>query len=397
MKICIISNLYPPYVRGGAEIVVGRLAEALRDNLHHVFVISTQPYENIGSLWVTTTTVNEVQVYRFTPANIYYYLNDFRFPEPVRALWHLIDIFNFHSYFVVKKLLKKEKPDVVITHNLMGIGFLIPLLLRRQKIKHLHTLHDVQLYAPSGIIIKGKEKNWQQRLVNLLGYPKLMNWLMGSPKAVISPSRFLLDFYKSHNFFRQSQTIVHRNPADFETTIPLTTSPDFRLAYLGQISKAKGVLKVIELVKNFELPNLKLKVIGLGPDLHKALELAKNVEAINFYGWRSRQDILDILSQSDALIMPSTCYENSPTVILEALGFGLPVITSDIGGAGELVTEGYNGWKFEAGNWKQLEKLIYSLAKDKSQMKSMSANCRKSVEEFTYKNYVSQLLKMIEG
>jgi hypothetical protein len=67
MKIVIISNLYPPYVRGGAEIIVNKLAEGLRDNLHNVVVISTQPYNGWPSLRAQQGYINDLKVYRFFP------------------------------------------------------------------------------------------------------------------------------------------------------------------------------------------------------------------------------------------------------------------------------------------------------------------------------------------
>ena len=171
MKIGIITNLYPPFIRGGAEIIASIEAEGLKKAWQHVFVISSRPHnvkiKNAPLIkspdFISVDEVNEVPVFRFSPINIYYYLNDFKYPGFVRMLWHFIDMFNVFTYFKVKKILEKEKPDVIITHNLMGLGFLIPMLLRKLKIKHVHTIHDVQMVTPSGLIIYGKENAWQHK------------------------------------------------------------------------------------------------------------------------------------------------------------------------------------------------------------------------------------------
>ena len=205
MKVCIISNLYPPFIRGGAEVIAAMQAEALKKSWQHVFAISTRPAQVkvIGaslftsSAWATTVDkVNDIDVYRFNPNNIYHYLDDFKYPAFIRLLWHLFDTFNIFSYFKIKKILLKEKPDVVITHNLMGIGFLIPRLLKKLEIKHVHTVHDVQLVTPSGLILKDKENNFSHRFFKIIGYPRLMRHLMASPDIVISPSKFLFDCAK---------------------------------------------------------------------------------------------------------------------------------------------------------------------------------------------------------
>src|SRR3989338_4620052 len=51
MKIGIVSNLYPPEARGGAELVAQRVADALYQRGHEVFVLTTQPFDGIRSLF----------------------------------------------------------------------------------------------------------------------------------------------------------------------------------------------------------------------------------------------------------------------------------------------------------------------------------------------------------
>lgn len=396
MKIVIISNLYPPFMRGGGEITAAKLAEGLKENLNHVAVISAQPYSGFGSLKPSLSEVNGVKVYRFYPLNIYFYMNDYQHAFALRLGWHLLDIFNLSSYFVVRRLLQKEKPDLVITHNLMGIGFLIPLLIRRLKIRHYHTIHDVQLYTPSGLIIKGKENGWTQRIGNILGYPGLMKVLMGSPEVIISPSDWLINFYREKKYFPQSHFVRLRNIPDRPNDL-VTYSEDesLRLIYVGQISRAKGVAQLVTLIREMTGVNLTLRVIGLGPDLPRTLDLARGDDRIQFFGWRKRYEVMELLSQSDAMIVPSMCYENSPTVIMESLVQGLPVVTADIGGAGELIQDGYNGWKFPAGNWEQLKNILFGLIENKNSLSGMRANCRQSVKDLTTNNYIEQLMALV--
>jgi nucleoside-diphosphate-sugar epimerase len=67
VRICLVSNLYPPDVLGGAEIVVGHLAKGLQAAGHEVTVVSTAPRARAG--W---DTVEGVRVRRLDPANIYW-------------------------------------------------------------------------------------------------------------------------------------------------------------------------------------------------------------------------------------------------------------------------------------------------------------------------------------
>jgi len=406
MKIAIISNLYPPLIRGGAEIVAALQAEALKKNWQHVFVISSRPQyvRSPGAgLWsrdfssVTQDEVNEVLVYRFRPFNLYYYLDDYRYPAPWRLLWHLLDIFNFFSYFQVKKILKKEQPDLVITHNLMGLGFLIPRLLRKLNLKHIHVLHDLQLITPSGLVIKGREDAWQHKFFRALGYVRLMRKLWGSPAAVLSPSRFLLDYYSRQGFFPLSKKIVLPNPITNLISVKKIPSYNLEILYLGQVNRAKGLLDLIKSFRDLKISAARLHIVGLGQDLNQAKSLARGDKRIRFYGWLQRQALAPLLAKMDVLVLPSLCYENSPTVIYEALSMGLPVLTSDIGGAAELIKEGYNGWVFPAGDFQALNNKLSTLYQQRDKLPLLAENCRQSIRPCHIDNYVIKLLEIINN
>ena len=60
------------------------------------------------------------------------------------------------------------------------------------------------------------------------------------------------------------------------------------------------------------------QIAGTGGKLKKARQLAKPNKYIKFLGWKNKEEIRDLMESSDCLIVPSLCYENSPTVIYEA-------------------------------------------------------------------------------
>jgi len=403
MKIAIVSNLYPPFVRGGAELIAATQAEGLKKAWQHVFVISTKPKVlNVQGIEIDTgkgpdiaqDEINDVDVYRFTPTNLYYYLDDFRYPAPMRFLWHVIDSLNIFSYFKVKKILEKEKPDLVISHNIMGLGFLLPTLFRSKRIKHIHVLHDVQLVTPSGLIIKGKEKSFVHKFFKIIGYVKLMRYLMGSPDIVISPSKFLLDFYERSKFFPKSKKKCLPNPIKKIIKIEKNNKDKvLNIFYLGQVNKAKGVLELIESFKEIRGKKINLHIIGVGQELKKAKRLGVKDDRIMFHGWMDHKDLLKLVAKMDVLVVPSLCYENSPSVIYEALSMGIPVMAADIGGVAELIKEGKNGWIFTAGDFDEMRKKIIALYNRRSEIESMSDYCRYSVRGCLAEKHVNKLLK----
>jgi len=391
MKICVISNLYPPIFRGGAERVAERVVRGLVSASHDVFVISTKPWAGWKSFKPVATDENGVKVYRFYPANIFYYLNDFKHNVLWRAKWHFLDMFNCHSARVVKNILKQEKPDLVLTHNLMGIGFKIPRAIRGLGIKHIHTLHDVQLAVPSGLIISGREKSWEQRTWFRKIYEVVCRRLFGSPDVVISPSKWLLDFYLEKGFFKKSKKEVLPNPVEriYPAGIPMDNSI-LKLLYLGQIEEHKGILFLVEVLKNIDI-EFKLHIAGDGSKMEELKKIVGEDNRFVIHGKLSGEEVIKIFDLVDLTVVPSQCFENSPSVIYESLAAGVPVLAAKIGGVAELVHDGENGFTFAAGNAEDFARALKQAASSRDELQKMRQAAARSVEDFGIEKYIRQL------
>ena len=85
---------------------------------------------------------------------------------------------------------------------------------------------------------------------------------------------------------------------------------------------------------------------------------------ITFPGPYSEADAAAVFASMDALVVPSTWYENTPFVVLEAFAAGVPVLASDLGGLREVVRDGQNGLLFRAGDASALRAVIERLASE---------------------------------
>jgi glycosyltransferase involved in cell wall biosynthesis len=181
--------------------------------------------------------------------------------------------------------------------------------------------------------------------------------------VVISPSQFLLDFYTVRGLFVQSLKILVRNPLtlDFESQKSKVKSQKdgtkFNFLYLGQVEEHKGVFLLVEAFRGIK--NARLHVVGDGSKLGElrdgtqisgTTKIDQDGEHIVFHGRVDRDKLPELFSQVDVTVVPSLCYENSPTVIFESLYFDVPVLASRIEGIAELIEEGKNGFTFEAGS-----------------------------------------------
>ncbi len=389
MKIGIISNLYPPVSRGGAEQIAHRVAHELHVKGHDVFVVSTQKE------WAYRPRVTESHVeriYRYRPFNLYHPLNDFQQAFPVRALWHLTDMYCGHSSVALGRVLDFEKPDVVLTHNLKGFGLQAVRAIRERNIRHVHTVHDIQLAIPSGLLIYGEEDRWLNRSFGQRWYQESVCRIIGSPDVVISPSKFLADFYSARGFFPHSQVEIISNPAPIvQTTERIRPSGGpLRLLYAGQLEQHKGVQFLLETLNTLDGP-FELHIAGDGTLTDYVKEWANRDARVIYHGFCSLDNLVKLFLISDAVVVPSLCYENSPTVIYEAFQTGVPVVASNIGGVGELVCDGKNGYLFAPGDSRGLRDALRRLTTDTDRFWMRQAEIQSTVQDFSLASYVARL------
>ncbi len=355
MKIILIHNLYGEFSHGGAEKIVQRQIQRLQTKNQQVILITTSPNKDE----VKVNSEENLKIYHLKSQ--LYNLSDKS--VTYRLIWHLNNFIALKRYFKIKKILQKEKPNLVITHNLIGLGFFIPLILRQLSIPQKHYLHDIQLLHPSGLLMWNQENK-----INSFGskiYQTLTRSLFASPQTIVSPSQWLLKLHHQHRFFPQSKTMIERFNLAKQTTSIISKNKTIKekrkinFIFVGQIEYHKGIIFLIKTWQRIRNNNVKLKIIGRGKELKAAKNLAKNDQRIIFLGQLNYPQVQTEMEQSDYLIVPSLCYENSPTVIYEAKAVGLKIIAAKIGGITEISEE--QDKLFSAGNTQELQTIIENL------------------------------------
>lgn len=113
------------------------------------------------------------------------------------------------------------------------------------------------------------------------------------------------------------------------------------LLFVGRLSAVKNIGPIIEAVKQYS-PNCRLKIVGAG-EMMEELRATAN-DRIHFTGSVAPMEVAQYMQQSDILVMNSL-QEGIPMTILEGMSKGLPIITTDVGGIGEVVEYGVNAEK----------------------------------------------------
>jgi glycosyltransferase involved in cell wall biosynthesis len=117
---------------------------------------------------------------------------------------------------------------------------------------------------------------------------------------------------------------------------------------VSRIVKAKGIfefIKAVNLLGDLKF-KVKVNILGGGDDLIEAKDYCKlfNLsQIVKFHGWVGNDETKRALSNSHVFVLPSY-NEGFPNSILEAMAFGLPIISTDVGAISESVIDGVNGF-----------------------------------------------------
>lgn len=396
MKIGIITNLYPPFARGGAENVIVRTVGQLMAMGHDVFVITGHPKE-LGTKRVLDRSSTE-RIYRFFPKNIYFTLDDFKYRWLARLTWHIRDAVSWHGAEHVRAILRDEQPDVVITHNLKGIGLNIPSAIADLHIPHVHVVHDLQLIVPSGLIMFGQEKHNLFERAAYATYRFICRAKFGNPDLVIFPSQYLKNMYDTNRFFPKSERVMMPNPAPnyAENKRKGRSGGPLKLLFVGQLGAHKGLAFLLDVLSRCK-EDARLYVAGAGPMKDEVELAAASDKRIVFLGYTPPEELANVFSVVDALIVPSLCYENSPTVIYESLMAGVPVLASRIGGVGELIKEGETGMLFTPGDEEDLCRVVRQIDVRKDDFAQRREEIRASVEGYVLEAYANNLTEILKN
>ncbi len=145
------------------------------------------------------------------------------------------------------------------------------------------------------------------------------------------------------------------------------------------------------------VPDAKLKIVGDGKLKNEIFELVKkeNIDDIEFVGRVPNSKIGEILNTSDIFINPSN-KDNMPLSLFEALACGLAVISTNVGGIPDYITDGINGFLIEPNNKEQLTNKILYVLNNQAEVQKIIDNGYQTFEKLTLRNLKSEYLKLYE-
>jgi glycosyltransferase involved in cell wall biosynthesis len=399
VKICLVSNLYPPLVQGGAEIFVGRLARALAEE-HQVVVVTSEPGFHLAPR--REVTPEGVVVYRLAPLNVAHLT---RLPHQflAQAAFRAIDLYHPQVAAAISEIIRRERPEVIHIHNWVGLslaGVLSSVPTSAPHIPFAMTLHDYGLLCAYASIRHPDGHMCRPDLACRL-LSSLSRRLVNRAGLVISPSHYVLDQHLQRGFFRHAtQQILPYGLEPLLGKVPFRSGSGhgggakgtFDILYMGRVQAYKGIEVLLRAFRLLPHPSLRLHVAGTGPSLDASRALAQGDDRVSFYGFISGELRSSLIENADCMVLPSLWPDNYPVSIQEAFQSGPVVIASRIGGIPEMVRDGINGLLVEPGDESGIAAAVERLRSSPELAATLRASAFETARLYDMRFHVAHLI-----
>lgn len=174
----------------------------------------------------------------------------------------------------------------------------------------------------------------------------------------------------------QSRTIVVPNYVRVPPALERPVRKDVTVLFLGLLGQRKGIYDLLAAFARARRTNPALKlIVGGNGEIEEARRLAHELDiedGVTFLGWVDEGKRREMLIHADVFALPSY-NEGLPMSVLEAMAYGLPVITTPVGGIPEVITDGRDGRLITPGDVDALEKALLDLAGDPALRRELGA------------------------
>lgn len=328
MKILLVHNKYQSTNVGGEDIIYKNELESLTKKLGK---------ENVFSYEVSNDEINKLKL--------------------IFEIW-----FSFKHYSNIKRLIKDNNISIVHVHNFFPL--LTPSIFKAAKAsgaKVIHTLHNYRFWCISGILYKDNYGICEKCINKKFSLSGIVNkcYRKSILQSIVAQLSFLyygitknfdnIDYFFVLTNFQKEKVIqlgLDKNKIILKPnslTMSLNKKSDtMNYIFVGRLEESKGIYNLLEVWKELDKKFI-LIIIG-GGDLEEKLKNEYAHSNIIFKGKCTREETLNLISDSKYLIQPSILYETFGLTIIEAMSFGVPVIGFDIGTRKDFIKDGENGF-----------------------------------------------------
>lgn len=382
-SILVVSNVFPPQVLGGAEVVAQRQAAALSRRGFEVSVLAGRLDGTAGSPgWTSLANEGGLRVFRFGL-------------QPSGPETNFVSS-DANEHF--RQVLHAVRPDIVHFHNLPWLGAGLLSIARSTGARSLVTLHDTwgfclrqtrlrdglevcENFAECDVCLASVSGSYGERVPIRLRRD-FVRWCLEHAEGLLFPSRSLRDSYARAGLPTQLFTHVS-NGVDLAAFPSQRREPHNEVRFLcaSSLEEHKGVRVLWDalhlLLQDRRLAGRWSMVLAgdgsLAPELRARFEAGTLRAPVVGVGNVSRQEMATLYARADVVVLASICPENEPVSLMEAIASGAAQIGTRIGGIPELIEEGRTGALVPPGDPAALAQAMRRLILDPALVQAYSA------------------------
>jgi glycosyltransferase involved in cell wall biosynthesis len=398
MRILAISDLYPPDIRGGAEISTSEAVDGLRERGHEVVVAT-------GASGPALTHVRRCLEYRPPPR----WHGGRAWLAPWRAAMDYRRAFyNPHNEAALTDLMAQLAPEVVYVGGIGGVGpCSILRALRDQPAPVVAHLRDYWLLTLlyGGSEFSGMRLPWLKRL--LIGLDARRDLRLTS---MIALSQTLRDRYLRAGFAADAIEVIPQgmrlSPVERRQEPPI--HGELRLLFVGRLDPEKGAHLLLQRLAVVAVeegrPRIRCDLAGPpGPEaymrrLRRLMAAGALQGSVCLLGSIQRETILRLYARYDAVVVPSLWQEPFSRVVPEALAAGTAVVASRRVGAVEWFEDGRDLLLFSPQAPEELDQALRRLRDEPGLAGRLAeAGSRKARQVFDKESFLDRLERHLMG
>lgn len=312
------------------------------------------------------------------------------------------NIWSRQTYRDIKRLIKKEKPDICHFHN---ISYLISpsayYACKSSGIPVVQTLHNYRIFCSTGLLYR--ESEICEECLGKSPVKGLMHGCFRNSRVYTLPVTLMEYIHHSLGTWREKvdgfialtefamkkfinaglpEKKIFIKPNFLVSPPRPKFSPGGYALFAGRLSPEKGIFTLLNAWKR--LSNVPLKVVGDGPLKKEAEQFVEkhNLFNVDIVGMVSRDTVVEFMRNAMFVVFPSEWYEGFPMTLVEAYACGKPVIASRTGAMREIVRDGGTGLLFELKNPGDLVEKVNSIAGNTDECERMGKKAREEFEEY---------------
>lgn len=279
------------------------------------------------------------------------------------------------GYIQFLKVLIIDKPDIVHIHSSFGPSFYrkVPFIYMasffdKYIINHIHGADFDEFYNEANDKKKKLIETVYKRCSVLIALSD--EWKHNLMKILPEDKIKVVENYSIIN----ESVFYERNKRKCNNQI----------LFLGEIGQRKGCYDIPDIVEQVveKIPDVKFIIGGSGDieNIKKLLKEKKLEKNVIFPGWVKGNEKNRLLKESDIFFLPSY-NEGMPMAILDAMGYSLPIVSTNIGGIPKIVLNGINGYICNPGDVADLSKGLIDILSDINKLKSYGNESYNIVKE----------------